>query len=207
VSDACLCAAARTPFGRFDGALAGVRPDDRAATALTGLPAKAPALGRAAIGDVARGNANGAGEDDRNAGRMAAPAAGLPVNVPATTVDRLCGSGPDAAITASRTPVNPAKPRERTVSPGESNELLQEEFSISRERQDAFAARSHELADAAWDDGFHDDLGASGGRPLGTLAKVLRERRQRRGVTAVRIGVGRTLAGVLENVTDEMSQG
>ena len=102
-TDAFLYAAARTPFGRFGGALAGVRPDDLAAVALTGLLAKAPALDPARIGDVIWGNANGAGEDNRNVGRMAALLAGLPVSVPATTVNRLCGSSLDAAMIASRT--------------------------------------------------------------------------------------------------------
>ncbi|AYL34296.1 thiolase family protein [Streptomyces sp. PDY-4] len=397
MSDAYLYAAARTPFGRFGGALAGVRPDDLAAAALTGVLAKAPGLDPAAIGDVVWGNANGAGEDNRNVGRMAVLLAGLPVSVPATTVNRLCGSSLDAAVVASRTLesgdadvvvaggvesmsrapwvlpkpdrafpardvtavsttlgwrlVNPAMPKEWTVSLGECNEQLQEEFSISRERQDAFAARSHRLAAAAWDEGFYDDLvlpvedlardegirpgtdpgrlaalkpsfrpdgtitagnasplsdgasavllgtgeaagriglapvariagrgvhavepqrfgfapveaaeralrragigwgdvgavelneafavqslacvdawgvdpeivntrggaialghplGASGGRLLGTLAKVLRERRERWGVAAICIGVGQALAVVLENVSDEVGQG
>lgn len=326
---------------------------------------------------------------------MAVLLAGLPASVPATTVNRLCGSSLDAAIIASRTlesgdadivvaggvesmtrapwvlpkpdrafPVghftalsttlgwrliNPAMPKEWTVSLGECNELLQEKFSISRERQDAFAVRSHRLAAQAWADGFYGDLvlplealardegirpgtdpdklaalkpsfrpdgtitagnasplsdgasavllgtaaaadrigpapvariagrgvyaaepqmfgfapveaaeqalrragirwsdvgavelneafavqslacvdawdidpeivntrggaialghplGASGGRLLGTLAKVLRERRERWGVAAICIGVGQALAVVLENVTDEVS--
>ncbi|MDL2078247.1 thiolase family protein [Streptomyces sp. GXMU-J15] len=397
MSDAYLYAATRTPFGRFGGALADVRPDDLAATALTGLLDKAPGLDRAAIGDVVWGNANGAGEDNRNVGRMAVLLAGLPVSVPATTVNRLCGSSLDAAIIASRTLesgdadivvaggvesmtrapwvlpkpdrafpardvtavsttlgwrlVNPAMPKEWTVSLGECNELLQEKFAVSRARQDDFAARSHRLAATAWDEGFYDDLvlpvegltrdegirpgtsveklaalkpsfrpdgtitagnasplsdgasalllgtaaagdriglepeariagrgvsavepqhfgfapveaaeralrragigwedvgavelneafavqslacvdawgidpgivntrggaialghplGASGGRLLGTLAKVLRERRERWGVAAICIGVGQALAVVLENVTDEVSQG
>ncbi|EFL43171.1 thiolase family protein, partial [Streptomyces griseoflavus] len=328
---------------------------------------------------------------------MAVLLAGLPVSVPATTVNRLCGSSLDAAVVASRTLesgdadvvvaggvesmsrapwvlpkpdrafpardvtavsttlgwrlVNPAMPKEWTVSLGECNEQLQEEFSISRERQDAFAARSHRLAAAAWDEGFYDDLvlpvedlardegirpgtdpgrlaalkpsfrpdgtitagnasplsdgasavllgtgeaagriglapvariagrgvhavepqrfgfapveaaeralrragigwgdvgavelneafavqslacvdawgvdpeivntrggaialghplGASGGRLLGTLAKVLRERRERWGLAAICIGVGQALAVVLENVSDEVGQG
>lgn len=104
MSEAYLYAAVRTPFGRFDGALAKVRPDDLAAQALSGLLDKAPELDRAAIGEVVWGNANGAGEDNRNVGRMAVLLAGLPVHVPATTVNRLCGSGLDAAIIASRTP-------------------------------------------------------------------------------------------------------
>ncbi len=97
-----LYAAARTPFGRFGGALAGIRPDDLAAVALTGVLAKAPGLDPAEIGEVVWGNANGAGEDNRNVGRMALLLAGLPVTVPATTVNRLCGSSLDAAMAASR---------------------------------------------------------------------------------------------------------
>jgi acetyl-CoA acetyltransferase family protein len=95
--------AVRTPFGRFGGALAGVRPDDLAAAALTGLLARHPGFDPAAIGDLVWGCANQAGEDNRNVGRMAALLAGLPVTVPATTVNRLCGSSLDAAMMASRT--------------------------------------------------------------------------------------------------------
>lgn len=97
-----LYAAARTPFGRYGGALADVRPDDLAAAALRGVLSKAPGLDPAAIEDVVWGNANGAGEDNRNVGRMAVLLAGLPVSVPATTVNRLCGSSLDAAMAASR---------------------------------------------------------------------------------------------------------
>ena len=103
MSTSFLYAAARTPFGRFGGALADVRPDDLAATALSGVLAKAPDLDPALVGDVVWGNANGAGEDNRNVGRMAVLLAGLPVTVPATTVNRLCGSSLDAAMIASRT--------------------------------------------------------------------------------------------------------
>jgi acetyl-CoA acetyltransferase family protein len=98
-----IYAAARTPFGRFGGALAEVRPDDLAATALSGVLAKVGDLDPARIGDVVWGCANQAGEDNRNVGRMAALLAGLPTSVPATTVNRLCGSSLDAAIAASRT--------------------------------------------------------------------------------------------------------
>ena len=98
-----LYASARTPFGRFGGAYAGVRPDDLAATALRGALAKAPDLDPAAVGDVAWGCANQAGEDNRNVGRMAVLLAGLPTSVPATTINRLCGSSLDAAMQASRT--------------------------------------------------------------------------------------------------------
>jgi acetyl-CoA acyltransferase len=98
-----LYGAARTPFGRFGGALSGVRPDDLAAAALTGLLARHPGLDRDAIGDVVWGCANQAGEDNRNVGRMAVLLAGLPTGTPATTVNRLCGSSLDAAMMASRT--------------------------------------------------------------------------------------------------------
>jgi acetyl-CoA acyltransferase len=102
MADAFLYAAARTPFGRFGGALAEVRPDDLAATAVGAVLAKAPGLDPASIGDVVWGCANQAGEDNRNVGRMAVLLAGLPVSVPATTVNRLCGSSLDAAMQASR---------------------------------------------------------------------------------------------------------
>lgn len=101
--EAFLYAAARTPFGRFGGALAATRPDDLAAAALTGVLGKAPRLDPAEIEDVIWGCANQAGEDNRNVGRMAVLLAGLPVSVPATTVNRLCGSSLDAAMVASRT--------------------------------------------------------------------------------------------------------
>lgn len=97
-----LYAAVRTPFGRFGGALAGVRPDDLAVVALEGVLARAPELDRARVDEVVWGCANQAGEDNRNVGRMAVLLAGLPVTVPATTVNRLCGSSLDAAMQASR---------------------------------------------------------------------------------------------------------
>src|SRR4051794_14503843 len=94
--------AVRTPFGRFNGALAGVRPDDLAAGVIRSLLAKAPALEGAAVDEVVWGNANGAGEENRNVGRMAALLAGLPTSVPGSTVNRLCGSSLDAAMIGSR---------------------------------------------------------------------------------------------------------
>ena len=204
MSNSFVYSAVRTPFGRFNGALANTRPDDLAATSIEGLLASAPALDPTGIGDVFWGNANGSGEDNRNVGRMAVLLAGLPVTVTATTVNRLCGSSLDAAFMASRMiecgeaeiaiaggvesmtrapwvvpkparPFPPADvtavsttlgwrlindrmPAEWTASLGECNEQLQERFSISRERQDEFAARSHRLAAEAWDKGFYDDL-------------------------------------------------
>ena len=199
-----LYAAVRTPFGRYSGALAEVRPDDLAAVAITGLLAKAPGLEPARIDDVLWGNANGAGEDNRNVGRMAVLLAGLPTSVPAATVNRLCGSSLDAAIAASRSIdagdaqivlaggvesmtrapwvlskpsrafpagdttavsttlgwrlVNPRMPAEWTISLGECNEQLGEKYAISRQRQDEFAVRSHRLAAQAWADGFYDPI-------------------------------------------------
>jgi acetyl-CoA acyltransferase len=204
MSGAYVYAAVRTPFGKLGGGLAQIRPDDLAATVLTGLLAKTPRLDPSAIDEVVWGNANGAGEENRNVGRMAVLLAGLPTSVPATTVNRLCGSSLDAAMIASRTIetgdaditvaggvesmtrapwvllkpsrpfppgnleavsttlgwrlVNERMPAEWTVSLGEGNEQLREKYGISRERQDAFAARSHQLADAAWAAGFYDDL-------------------------------------------------
>ena len=95
--------AARTPFGRFGGALSGFRPDDLAALALSAALTKVPDLNPAEIEDVYWGNANGAGEENRNVGRMAVLLAGLPTSVPGTTINRLCGSSLDAAMMASRT--------------------------------------------------------------------------------------------------------
>src|SRR3954470_14583954 len=204
MSEALILDAVRTPFGRAGGALAGVRPDDLAAHAVRSLLARAPDLDPAQIDDVTFGDANGAGEENRNVGRMAALLAGLPTSVPGNTVNRLCGSSLDAPMRASRqietgdadvvlvggvesmtrAPwvlpkpakafpatdvtavstalgwrlVNPRMPKEWTVSLGEANEQLREKHDISRERQDEFAARSHRLAAAAWDEGFYDDL-------------------------------------------------
>jgi acetyl-CoA acetyltransferase family protein len=100
--EAFILDAVRTPFGRAGGALAGVRPDDLAAHAVRALLARAPDLDPARIDDVMFGDANAAGEDNRNVGRMAVLLAGLPTSVPASTVNRLCGSSLDAAMQASR---------------------------------------------------------------------------------------------------------
>jgi acetyl-CoA acyltransferase len=198
--------AVRTPFGRFNGGLASVRPDDLAATVLTAMRDRTPALHP---DEVVLGNANGAGEDNRNVARMAALLAGYDVSVPGVTVNRLCGSSLDAAMIGSRTIetgdadvvltggvesmtrapwvlpkperpfpagdvtavsttlgwrlVNENMPPEWTVSLGECNEQLQDRYGVSRERQDAFAARSHRLAHEAWESGFYDDLAVPAG--------------------------------------------
>jgi len=228
VTEAYVYDAVRTPFGRLGGALAGSRPDDLAAFAVRTLLDRSHGLDPAAVAEVTLGNANGAGEENRNVGRMAALLAGLPVSVPGSTVNRLCGSSLDAAMSASRmietgdadvvvaggvesmtrAPwvlpkpdkpfptgnvaavstalgwrlVNPRMSPEWTVSLGEACEQLGEKHGISRERQDAFALRSHQLADRAWADGFYKDLVApipdtelerdEGIRPGSTLEKL-----------------------------------
>lgn len=196
--------ATRTPFGRFRGALAEVRPDDLAAAAITAQLGTVPDLDPARIDDVVWGAANQAGEDNRDVARMAVLLAGLPVSVPGVTVNRLCGSSLDAVISGSRAIesgdaevvltggvesmtrapwvlpkpqagfpagdvtavsttlgwrlVNRAMPKEWTVSLGEANEQLADRFGIDRDRQDEFAARSHQQAAAAWDEGFYDRI-------------------------------------------------
>ncbi|ONI84867.1 beta-ketoadipyl CoA thiolase [Saccharothrix sp. ALI-22-I] len=192
----------RTPFGRYGGGLSGVRPDDLAAHVLRTL-AERRDLDPALVDEVLLGDANQAGEDNRNVARMATLLAGWPTAIPGSTVNRLCGSGMDAVMQASRTIavgdaslvvaggvesmsrapwvlpkpakgfpaghetlhsttlgwrlVNPKMPEQWTVSLGESTEGLAEQYGITRERQDEFAARSHQLAAKAWDNGFYDD--------------------------------------------------
>jgi acetyl-CoA acetyltransferase family protein len=199
MSDAFIYEAVRTPFGRFGGALAGVRPDDLATVALRALLERAGDPDPAAIDDVLLGLANGAGEDNRNVARMAALLAGLGTGVTGATVNRLCGSSLEAAIQAaraircgdaslvvaggvesmSRAPwvllkpsraypaanetlysttlgwrmVNPQMPAQWTISLGESAEKIAGIYGITREAQDAFALRSHQLAAKAYDEG------------------------------------------------------
>jgi acetyl-CoA acetyltransferase family protein len=199
MSEAFIYEAVRTPFGRFGGALAGVRPDDLATHALRTLLDRVGDLDPAAIDDVILGDANGAGEDNRNVARMAVLLAGLPTSVTGVTVNRLCGSSLEAAIQAtraircgeaslivaggvesmSRAPwvllkpqrafpashetlysstlgwrmVNPQMPEQWTISLGASAEKLAGMYGISREAQDAFALRSHQLAIRAYDEG------------------------------------------------------
>ena len=100
--DAFICDAIRTPIGRFGGGLATMRPDDMAATVIRGLLARNPSLDPVAIEDVIFGCANQAGEDNRNVARMALLLAGLPVEVPGSTINRLCASGLDAVALAGR---------------------------------------------------------------------------------------------------------
>jgi len=101
--DAFICDYIRTPIGRFGGALSGVRTDDLGAIPIRALQARNPHLDWAAVDEVIYGCANQAGEDNRNVARMCALLAGLSETVPGVTLNRLCGSGMDAVITAART--------------------------------------------------------------------------------------------------------
>ena len=203
MTDVFVYDAVRTPFGKYGGALAGVRPDDLAALVVRAVVDRSPDLDPGRVDEIVLGNANGAGEDNRNVARMAGLLAGLPVTVPAATVNRLCGSSLDATIMASRQValgeadlvvaggvesmsrapwvlpkperafpagngelvsttlgwrlVNPAMPKEWTVSLGEATEQLGEKYAVSREDQDAFALHSHQRAADAWSSGFFDN--------------------------------------------------
>ena len=100
--EAFICDAIRTPFGRYGGSLSSVRADDLGAVPIKALMARNPKVDWERIVDVIYGCANQAGEDNRNVARMSALLAGLPVGVPGSTVNRLCGSGLDAIGTAAR---------------------------------------------------------------------------------------------------------
>ncbi|MBD0741818.1 thiolase family protein [Streptomyces sp. CBMA152] len=102
IRDVYIVDAVRTPIGKFSGALAAVRPDDLAAHVVKALVDRSPELDPARVDDVYFGDANGAGEDNRDVARMAVLLAGLPVSVPGVTVNRLCGSGLEAVIQAAR---------------------------------------------------------------------------------------------------------
>ncbi|GHG92524.1 3-oxoadipyl-CoA thiolase [Pseudodonghicola xiamenensis] len=100
--DAFICDAQRTPIGRYGGALSQVRTDDLAAIPIAALMARNPQVDWAGLDEVIFGDANQAGEDNRNVGRMAALLAGLPIEVPGSTINRLCASGMDAVGAAAR---------------------------------------------------------------------------------------------------------
>jgi len=102
MNQAFICDAIRTPFGRYGGVLSSVRTDDLGAIPIAALMARNPQVDWAALTDVIYGCVNQAGEDNRNVGRMASLLAGLPPEVPASTVNRLCGSGLDALGSAAR---------------------------------------------------------------------------------------------------------
>ncbi len=102
MAEAFICDYVRTPIGRFGGALSSVRPDDLGAIVLKALVERNPGVDFEAVEDVIFGNANQAGEDNRNVARMSLLLAGYPVSVTGTTINRLCGSGLDAVLTAAR---------------------------------------------------------------------------------------------------------
>ena len=201
--EAWIVDAVRTPIGRHGGALASVRPDDLAATTISALLARNPSLPADRLDDVIFGCTNQAGEDNRNVARMALLRAGVPVEVPGQTVNRLCGSGMQAVAGAfhavragegtafvvggvesmSRAPFvmlkpdrgwprgapsvadtvlgwrfpNPRFAPEWTTSLGRTAELVAAEHGVTREEQDAFAARSQRKAAAAQEAGRFDD--------------------------------------------------
>ena len=194
----------RTPIGRHGGSLAPVRPDDLAAVTITGLLERND-VDPGTIDDVLLGCINQAGEDNRNVARMALLRAGLPVEIPGQTVNRLCGSGMQALLSSfqaiqagegdvfiaggvesmSRAPFvmlkpevgysrghpktadtvlgwrfpNPAFTPEWTIGLGETAEVIAEEFGVTREAQDAFAAESQQRAERAMGaDVFADEI-------------------------------------------------
>ncbi|MEC8580195.1 MAG: 3-oxoadipyl-CoA thiolase [Pseudomonadota bacterium] len=198
MTDVYICDYIRTPIGRFGGTLSSVRADDLGAIPIKALMAKHD-IDWAAVDEVIYGCANQAGEDNRNVARMSALLAGLPETVPGTTMNRLCGSGMDALITAARAikageaeimiaggvesmtrapfvmpKATSAFSRANEVfdttigwrfvnrlmkaqygvdSMPETAENVAEDFNISREDQDAFAARSQAKAGAAIENG------------------------------------------------------
>ncbi|WP_416882702.1 3-oxoadipyl-CoA thiolase [Marivita sp.] len=197
--DVYICDYIRTPIGRYGGALSSVRPDDLGAVPMRALMARNQRVDWASVDEVIYGCANQAGEDNRNVARMSLLLAGLPETVPGTTMNRLCGSGMDAVITAarairagetelmiaggvesmSRAPfvmpkadsafsrsasiedttigwrfVNPLiKAQYGIDSMPETAENVAEDFSVSREDQDAFALRSQHKAGIAMQNG------------------------------------------------------
>ncbi len=199
MTDAFICDAIRTPFGRYGGSLGSIRADDLGALPLKALMERNTGIDWLAVDDVIYGCANQAGEDNRNVARMSLLLAGLPVEVTGTTMNRLCGSSLDAVATAaraiktgeaeliiaggvesmSRAPfvmgkasaafgrdqkiedttmgwrfINPAlKAMHGVDTMPETAENVAEQFSISREDQDAFAARSQARTAAAQESG------------------------------------------------------
>jgi acetyl-CoA acyltransferase len=198
-----IAEAVRTPFGRYFGGLSNVRPDDLLGFTLSSLANKLPNFDLKFINDVIIGDSNGAGEDNRNVARMGLLLANFPKNIPGVTVNRLCGSGAEAIIQASRAirsgdcnfiiaggvecmsrapwivertskeqPIdptyhqstvgwrmtNPLFPAQWTQSLGRCAEAVAERFNISRQAQDEWALRSHELAEGAWSRNLNKDF-------------------------------------------------
>jgi acetyl-CoA acetyltransferase family protein len=203
VSAAYVLDAVRAPFGRYGGGLAKVRPDDLGAHVVRALLDRSPSLEPERVDEVMFGDANQAGEDNRNVARMAWLLNNLPTSVPGSTINRLCGSSLDAAMQASREietgeadvvlvggvesmsrapwimlkperafpaqqqelysstlgwrMVNPTMPEQWTISLGASAEKLADIYQVSRGAQDEFALRSHQKAQAAWENGFYGE--------------------------------------------------
>ncbi len=157
--------ACRTPIGKIKGALAEVRPDHLTAQVMAALLARNAWLDPQTIDDVYWGAANQAGEDNRNVARMGVLLAGLPVEVPGATVNRLCGSGMEAISSAARAIaagdadicIALVSPKMAEMYPpislGETAENVAEKYGVDRARQDEFALRSHQRAAAARDGG------------------------------------------------------
>jgi acetyl-CoA acyltransferase len=227
-----FAAARRTPIGRLRGALSTVRPDDLSAAVLRALLAEVPQLDPARIDEVYWGAANQAGEDNRNAARMAVLLAGLPETVPGATVNRLCASGLEAVTLAARTigsgeadvvlaggcesmtraPFVLPRPDEAmphkletfdtrlgwrltnprmkelhgVLSMGETAEEVAARYGVTRERQDAFALRSHQLAAAARKNGLFDAELLTVERPDGVV--VSQDESIREDTTLERLG-------------------
>ena len=203
MSAAYVLDAVRAPFGRYGGGLAKVRPDDLGAHVVRALLDRSPSLEPERVDEVMFGDANQAGEDNRNVARMAWLLNNLPTSVPGSTINRLCGSSLDAAMQASREietgeadvvlvggvesmsrapwimlkperafpaqqqelysstlgwrMVNPNMPEQWTISLGASAEKLADIYQVSRGAQDEFALRSHQKAQAAWENGFYGE--------------------------------------------------
>lgn len=194
--------AVRSPLGKYGKGLADVRPDDLAAEVMATLMERNQGFEPGQLDEIILGGANQAGEDNRNVARMAGLLAGFPTTVPGVTVNRLCASGLESAVQASRAiesgdhtlviaggvesmtrapwvlpktdrgfpagnqtlwsstlgwrMTNPQMDQRWIIQNGESAEILAEKFSLSREEQDDFAARSHRLANGAWDSGIFE---------------------------------------------------
>jgi len=198
-----IAEAVRTPFGRYFGGLSKVRPDDLLGFTLSSLAKKLPSFDLNFLDDVIIGDSNGAGEDNRNVARMGLLLADFPKSIPGVTVNRLCGSGAEAIIQASRAirsgdynfivaggvesmsrspwivertskdqptdpkfhqstvgwrMTNPLFPSQWTQSLGRCAEEVAERLNISRQAQDEWALRSHQLAEAAWSKKIHMDF-------------------------------------------------
>jgi len=157
MSDVFVYDAVRTPFGKYGGALSGVRPDDLAAHVVRALLARNPDLDPARVDEIVLGNANGAGEADVVVAGGVESMSRAPWVLPKP--ERPFPAGSAELVSTALGWVWSTRPCrvEWTVSLGEATEQLRERYDVSREDQDAFALRSHQAAAAAWESGFYDD--------------------------------------------------